>query len=66
MSDNEKLIVDRFFNATNAIGARIKRLLENQATMDDAEFNAALSKLADDAEALGKDGEVPPAEPPVV
>lgn len=54
LSTAEQALVARFNTATSAIAERIRKLIEDAATMDDAEFNAALTGIADGLDALGQ------------
>lgn len=59
LSPEEQTIVDRFNAATTKIADRIRALLTSN--VNDAEFNAQLTSIADGLEALGQSG-----PPPVV
>lgn len=64
LSTAEAALVERFNKATTTIADRIKKLIEDAATMDDAEFNAQLTAIADGLEALGAPTEPIPGPGP--
>ena len=59
ISSAEAQLISRFNDATNSIAAKIQGLINDPP--DDAEFNTQLSAIAAGLEALGANGEPPPA-----